>query len=266
VRVITSRHNPAVRSFREAIDAGDRSGTTLLLDGSHLVGEALSAGLTIELAAVAATRLDGDTEERRLADALERVGVDVIAAADRVFSAISPVKHPSGIVAIARRDAATAAAVCARPDALVLAVVDVQDPGNLGAILRVGEAAGVTGVLACGASANPFSWRSLRGSMGSALRLPIAASMTIDAAFECMKDAGLRTVAAVARGGSDPDAVRWDRPTGVLLGGEGSGLSDAVARGCDDRVTVPMTPPVESLNVAVAAAIVLYAARRQRRS
>ena len=79
-----------------------------------------------------------------------------------------------------------------------------------------------------------------------------------------MKDAKLRTVAAVARGGDDPDAIDWTGSTGLLLGGEGPGLSDEVADACDARVTIPMAEPVESLNVAVAGAILIYAARRQR--
>ena len=88
---------------------------------------------------------------------------------------MSPVRTPSGIVAIARRTPATAPPTSARhADAFVLAAVDVQDPGNLGSLLRAAEAGGVTGAFVCGASANPFSWKALRGSMGSALRLPVA--------------------------------------------------------------------------------------------
>ena len=90
-----------------------------------------------------------------------------------------------------------------------LAAVDVQDPGNVGALLRAAEAGGATGAFVCGASANPFSWKALRGSMGSALRLPVVAGMTADAVLTCMADAGVRTVAAVPRGGDDPDAVDW---------------------------------------------------------
>lgn len=264
VRTISSRQNPIVRAFRELADAPDPSGARLLLDGAHLVSDARRAGASFDVVAISASRLDADTEEARMARTLERDGVDVVAAARGVFSALSPVKTPSGIVAIASRRPIAAADICARPDAFVLAAVDVQDPGNVGSILRAAEAAGVTGALVCGTSANPFSWKAVRGSMGSALRLPIANGIPPDDAVECMRIAGLRLVAAVARGGDDPDAIDWRGRAGLLLGGEGPGLSAGIVARCDERVTIPMAPAVESLNVAVAAAVLVYAARRQR--
>lgn len=236
----------------------------MLLDGAHLVSDARAAGAAFEVVAVASARLDADTDEGRLAMALEREGVDVVAATGAVFAALSPVKHPSGIVAIARRPTTTAAEICGHANAFVLAAVDVQDPGNVGSMLRAAEAGGVTGAFACGASANPFSWKALRGSMGSALRLPVVAGLGAGDAVECMRKAGLRLIASIARGGEDPDRADWRGKVGLLLGGEGPGLSEEIVAGCDARVTIPMAPRVESLNVAVAAAILVYAARRQR--
>jgi len=264
MRRITSRQNPIVRTFRALADTADPSGARLLLDGAHLVAEARRAGLAFDAVAVLASRLDGDTEEGRLADDLDHGGVEVIQANDQVFAAISPVRTPSGIVAIVRRTPTTTADVCSGATALVVGAVDVQDPGNVGAIVRVAEAGGSTGVLVAGASATPFSWKAVRGSMGSVLRLPVAAGMAAETALTCMTEAGLRTVAAVPRDGRAPDDIDWTGPVGVLVGGEGPGLSDALIDRCDERVTIPMAPPVESLNVAVAAAILVYAARRQR--
>jgi TrmH family RNA methyltransferase len=154
--------------------------------------------------------------------------------------------------------------ICGTPRAFIVAAVDVQDPGNLGSIVRASEAAGVTGLFVTGASANPFSWKALRGSMGSALRLPIVAGMGLDAVLACMTQHGLRTVAAVARGGLLPDEVDWRGGVGLLLGGEGPGLPASVIARCDQQTTIPMAAPVESLNVAVAAGVLAYAARRQR--
>jgi TrmH family RNA methyltransferase len=155
-----------------------------------------------------------------------------------------------------------------QPDALLLVAVDVQDPGNLGSLLRAAEAGGIGGVLVCGTpaggSANPFSWKALRGSMGSALRLPVSAGLDALAALDSLHRNGVRTVAAVPRDGQDPDAVDWTGSVAVVLGGEGAGLSDDVVAQCRERVTIPMAPRVESLNVAVAGAILVYAARRQR--
>lgn len=264
MRIVTSRHNALVRTFQTLAKAPDPSGARLLLDGAHLVREARDARLSFASVIVAASRLSTDTEEARLAAVLERDGIEVTCARDQVFAAISPVRTPSGIVAIASRRPATPETICAGPAPFVLVVIDVQDPGNVGAIVRVAEAGGVTGLLVCGASANPFSWKALRGSMGSLLRVPTAARLSTDEAMTHIATAGLRAVAAVARTGRDPDAARWSGPIALLLGGEGPGLPEALVARCDERVTIPMAAPVESLNVSAAAAILVYAARRQR--
>ena len=147
---------------------------------------------------------------------------------------------------------------------LVVIAVDVQDPGNVGAIVRVAEAAGATGVVAAGASANPFGWKALRGSMGSALRLPIVAGVTADdgdrrGAQPRLPDRRHRAARrpAALRGRSDADRSR------SLVGGEGRGpAGEALVDAADERVTIPMEAPVESLNAAVTAAVLLYEARR----
>jgi RNA methyltransferase, TrmH family len=264
MRTIASRHNQIVREFRALADAPDPAGARLLLDGVHLVRDARAAGIAIDVVAVAAARLDIDSEESALAHELEREGIDVVAVTDPVFAALTPVKTPSGIAALGRRAPNAARQICSTPKAFIVAAVDVQDPGNLGSAIRAAEAAGVTGMFVTGASANPFSWKALRGSMGSALRLPVVTGMGIDAVLTCMTGSGLRTIASVARGGLPPDEVDWRGGVGLLLGGEGPGLADAVVARCDQRTTIPMAPAVESLNVAVAAGVLAYAARRQR--
>ena len=264
MKTITSRQNPLVRAFRQAASAPDAQGAHLLLDGTHLIRDARAAGLSFDVVAVAASRLDAGCEEGRLAAELERDGVEVTATSDDVFSALSPVRHPSGIVAIARRTPLALADVFAQEPPLILIAVDVQDPGNVGSLLRAAEAGGATGALLCGESANPFSWKALRGSMGSALRLPIVSGITARAALDALQAFGVEAVAAVARHGSDPDAVDWRGRRAIVVGGEGSGLARDVVAACRLSVTIPMAATVESLNVAVAAALLVYAARRQR--
>lgn len=258
---VSSRQNSIVGRFRELAVSPDASGARLLLDGAHLVREAQHL-VEFEVAAVATSRLQDGTEEGTLAVTLERQGVEVVSAAPSVFEALSPVKTPSGIVAIARRRPVAAADICSERQAFILVIVDVQDPGNLGALLRVAEAGGVTGALVCGESANPFGWKALRGSMGSALRLPVAGGLTPDAALSCLHARGANAVAAVPRGGEAPERVSWSTPVALVLGGEGRGLDAETIRRCTARVTIPMRPPVESLNVAAAGAILIYAARR----
>ena len=266
VRTISSRHNPVVASFRALAATPDPAGRRVLLDGAHLVGEALDAGLDFEVILVATSRSAAHSEAGRLARELERRGLPLVEADDRAFDAVSPVRSPSGIAAIALRSASGAASLCDPPEAFVLVVADVQDPGNVGALLRSAEAGGVTGAFVTGASANPFSWKALRGSMGSALRLPIVTGLPPDRVMQEMRQAGMRTVASVARGGSDPDGVSWKGRVGLWIGGEGPGLADELVERCDERVTIPMAPQVESLNAAVAGALLVYAARRQRRA
>lgn len=260
---ISSRRNPLVLAFRELARAPDATGARLLLDGVHLVRDAHASGAAFDAVALA-DRAGHDTEAAALARALEADGVDVVHVDDRVLDAMSPVRSPSGIAAIVRRRPADAAAICRHPDAFVLIADNVQDPGNLGSLIRAAEAGGATGVLVCGHSASPFSWKAVRGSMGSILRLPVAAGLTADDAVDCIARGEGRVIAAVPRGGDAPDAVDWRRPVALLLGGEGPGLGERALARSHQRVTIPMAAPVESLNVAVAAGILVYAARRQR--
>ena len=261
MKTIPSRQHPLVREFRDLASTPDPA--RLLLDGAHLVREAQSAGASIRIVAVAASKLERDTEEGALARALATSGTEVVTASDQVLDAMSPVRTPAGIVAIVERTPATPADIC-RNAGFVLAAIDVQDPGNLGSLIRAAEAGGVTGVLVSGMSAHPFSWKSVRGSMGSVLRLPVASVPPVETVLSCMRTLGLHIVAAVPRDGIAPGQVRWGGKIGLLLGGEGPGLSPDVIAASDERVTIPMASPVESLNVAVAGGILVYAARQQR--
>jgi RNA methyltransferase, TrmH family len=156
VKIITSRQNPLVARFRSAAEERSDGDAHVLLDGAHLVRDARNSGLAIDVVAVASSSLRADTEEGRLARALAHEGVDVIETSDEVFDALSPVRTPSGIAAIVARPPSDPAGVCRRDEALLLVVVDVQEPGNVGALLRAAEAGGVTGAFVCGESAHPF--------------------------------------------------------------------------------------------------------------
>ena len=264
MRNISSRQNPIVRTFRAAAADPPKDGSRLLLDGVHLVHEARAAGVALEHVAISAAHLENGSEAGALAAALGREGVDVMAVTEPVMRALSPVRTPSGVVALAARPPVSLDDILRRSEAVVVAAVDVQDPGNLGALLRAAEAGGATGVVVCGASAQPFSWKSIRGSMGSALRLPIVAGITPGTLVERARQAGLRTIAAAPRGGRAPGAVDWRGGFVLFVGGEGPGLTAEVIDACDEQVSIPMQPPVESLNVAIAAALLVYEARRQR--
>jgi TrmH family RNA methyltransferase len=265
MKKISSRHNAIVRAYRDLAREPDPAGARLLLDGAHLVREAHDAALIFESVVIASSRLESNSEERWLAEVIAGGGVDVACASDHVFAALSPVRTPSGIVAIAHRHPTTADAILEQARLFALVVVDVQDPGNLGSLIRIAEAGGVTGMIVVGDSANPFSWKAVRGSMGSVLRLPLARALSIDTVMQDVRRTHTKAIAAVPRGGWDPDAVDWQGRLALILGSEGHGLSPNVIAAAEERVTIPMESPVESLNVAASAAIMIYAARRTRR-
>jgi len=258
MRRITSRQNPLVARFRAAA-RGDGGGA-LLLDGAHLASEALAAGVHVREVVVAADKIDRE-DVRELVDRFARAGVDVVSATAPVMSAVSPVRSPGAIVALADHPRHDESQLYDGGSPLVVVGVDVQDPGNVGAIVRVAEAAGAGGVIIAGASADPYGWKALRGSMGSALRLPIVVKPEPLPSIDRRR---CRVVATVARGGRSVFETDLTGGVAILVGSEGSGLPPAVVDGADERVTIPMQAPVESLNAAVTAAVMLYEARRPR--
>jgi TrmH family RNA methyltransferase len=260
VTTITSRQNPLVVRFR-AIAAG-QTPHFLLLDGIHLVSEALDAGVQIQQAAIVADAAERP-ELARLGERLRRAGVDTVTVSASVIGALSPVRSPSPIVAIAARPLEGQVYASASPPLVVIAI-GVQDPGNVGAMVRVAEAAGASGFVTAGACADPYTWKALRGSMGSALRLPIAVRRDSAAAIDEAKRYGCSVVATAPADGTSLFDVNLAGPVAILIGGEGPGLSAADVERADERVTIPMRSPVESLNTAVTAALVTYEARRQR--
>src|SRR3990167_7763222 len=131
MKTISSRQNPVVQAFRQLARTPDPGGARLLLDGVHLVRDARAAGVEIEMAAIAASRLRDASEEAALVRLLAANGTVVHTVSDQGFRAMSPVRAPSGLVAIARRTPSDAGGICSRRDAFVLVAVDVQDPGNL---------------------------------------------------------------------------------------------------------------------------------------
>jgi TrmH family RNA methyltransferase len=260
---ISSRRNAAVTRFRD-VSRGEAGGDWILLDGEHLLEEALAAGARVDAAAFTEALAAGRLAP--LAAQAERAGAHVFTVTGQVLAAISPARQPSGVVAIARRREAPIDDVFQRKPPLVLMLSGVQDPGNVGAIIRAAEGCGATGIVAGDSTADPFGWKALRGGMGSTLRLPVATRQPLAETVVLARAAGLRILAAAARNGTPLPACDLRGPCAILFGGEGPGLAKDLLEDADERVTIPMRPPVESLNVAVAAALVLYEASRQRSS
>ncbi len=261
MRRISSRQNPLVTRFRD-LARGRGASELILLDGEHLLEEALDSGVVLETVAFAERAIDARADH--LVDRVLRAGAEAVRVPETVMAALSPVKAPAGIVAIARARAAPIETVLAGEMPLVLLLDNVQDAGNVGAIIRTADACGASGVITTVGTADPFGWKALRGAMGSTFRLPIAVAQPLDAAIEQARQRGLAIAATVPRRGTPLPQANLRRPLAILLGGEGRGLSDAAIAAADDHVTIPMRAPVESLNVAVTAALILYEASRQR--
>jgi RNA methyltransferase, TrmH family len=256
--VVTSRQHPMVKQCRAILRGAD---TRLLIDGWHLLGDALGAGLPIAWVAVATNHA---ATERGVLDRAAAAGARVVEVTGEVLDAMSPVRSASGVVAVGDRPGVDPRALLAPAPALVLAALGVQDPGNVGALVRSADAAGATGVLLDEQAADPWSWKALRASMGSTFRLPVRREASALDHLRAWQGNGLRVIAADSRDGVPMYDLALTGPLVLVLGGEGAGLPASVLAMSDARVRVPMRPRVESLNVAVAAALLVYEAARQR--
>jgi TrmH family RNA methyltransferase len=252
---IASRRHPLALLCRR-VAAGTSDEPLVLLDGEHVVSDALAARVPIR--AVLTT-----TPESIVARAAEALGVAVHRGTPAVLDAASPARTPSGIVALAEWQPAPLDRLLDAQAPLLVGLVDIQDPGNVGAIVRSADAFGATGVVAIGQTANPGSWKAIRGAMGSTFRVPIACA-GIRAVIDGARRRGIRVVATDAGAGEPLDRAGLEPPLLVLLGNEGAGLAPDVIERADVRVHVPMRPGVNSLNVAVTAALILYEARRHQ--
>jgi TrmH family RNA methyltransferase len=258
---LSSRSHAIVRACRDlASTAG--SGDQVLLDGVHLVAEALAAHVAVETLIIVADE-DRSLPAAAIVHLAEQRGATVYEATQSVLDAASPVRTPSGMVAIARWAPVALTTIFAPAPTLTLGLVDVQDPGNVGGIIRSADALGATGVAALGQTAHPGGWKALRGAMGSTFLLPVARSALAPALAEARRR-GMTIVATVPGGAAAAEATDLTGDVFLLLGHEGGGLADDVAASADARVTVPMREGVNSLNVGVTAALLLYEARRQR--
>lgn len=257
--LITSPKNPIVARF-QAAGSGDAKGL-LLVEGRKLVAEALDAGLELVEAAY-----DADRDVLGpLRAPLSRLGRNLHACTGKVFARISAVTTPQGVAVVARQPAWTDADLLGRGAPLVVVAAGVKEPGNLGALLRSAEAAGATGLLALRGGADPFREKAVRGSAGSIFRVPTRAGVSPADLLVFLAEHGLALCVADEAGDVDYLDADLRGPCAVLVGGEGEGIPEQLRAAAAQRLRVPMAGKVESLNVAVAAGIVLYEARRQRR-
>ena len=259
---LRSRANPLYRRLRALKErAGERD--LCLLEGPRLVLEALAAGLAVVEAAASPRAEASPAGPAALAELRQRE-VPVRRMAAELVASLSEAETSQGLLALARRPSIDEEEVFHRTPPLVLVADGVQNPGNLGGLLRTAEAAGASGAILTKGCADPFSWKALRGSMGSAFRLPHVRGGPIEKVLDTLAARGVAVLATAADGETRYDEADLRRPLALLVGSEGAGLSAEALRRAERRLRIPLARPVESLNVGVAAALVLYEAARQR--
>jgi len=278
--MIGSRQNRTLKDIRRLRRS---KGAHAVLEGPHLVSAAIAAGLPLDVV-LATPEFLASAAGRALAAELAHPPQLVEA---RLLDELADADSPRGLLAVARLPRAGVAALPARAGGIYLYLEGLQDPGNLGALARVAEAAGATGMALASGTVHPNHPRALRASAGSLLRLPAAVGvapaqldrhLAAAAAPALPPNSGAvaapdpaaapHWVALVPRGGADLYQAPAHALGGTLvlaLGSEGPGVSPALLARAELRLTIPVTPPVESLNVTVAAALALFEIRRRRR-
>ena len=204
-------------------------------------------------------------EGRILSERVRRVEV----VADEVFKALSDTQTPQGVLALVRQYHYTLEQAAGTKDgkpALLMILEHLQDPGNLGTIIRAGEGAGITGVVMSSDTADIYNPKVIRSTMGSVLRVPFVYAPDLKEACEQMKKAGIRLYAAHLKGMHNYDQEDYTKATGFLIGNEAKGLTDEMAAIADTYIKIPMAGQVESLNAAVASSVLMFEAARQRRN
>ncbi len=261
--VITSRDNALVRQARAVRDGKERE--LIFIEGVRLCNEALHAGLIIE-EALCTERLARDERHALLFEMMRDAGLRVRFISERVMDFISDTETPQGITLIARRPVTHADSFSsALPHNPLLVILHrVGNPSNAGSILRTAEAAGANAIITTTNSIDLFSPKALRGAMGSSFRLPLWTGADFSEALEWCQARTIKTVATDVHATRSYSDVDWSNATALIVGAEAAGLATNEAAAANETVHIPMRPHVESLNVGVAAAIVLYEAARQR--
>ncbi len=231
-------------------------------EGPRLVGEALASGARLHSLYIAPELFDADGWKGMLAALPDGVPVYELPAA--LFRQVASTEGPQGILAVVEMRSWTWLDCCAGTAPLAVVVDGLQDPGNLGAILRATEALGGSGVILGEGTADPYNPKTVRASMGAVYRLPMAHGQDLAALIPEMKARGMQVLVASARADRPLYAVDWRSPTAIVLGNEGAGVGPEVAALADAAVCIPMPGRAESLNVGMAAGILLYEALRQR--
>jgi TrmH family RNA methyltransferase len=234
-----------------------------LADGPVLLAEAVEAGAEIDSVYAEPAGLDAPAVR-----AARDLGVPVHPVRDGTLARTLDLRNPQPVVAVVRHRPPTLSEVVAvgSEAAPLLVLVELQDPGNAGTLVRVAEAAGCRGVVFTSHSVDVTNPKTVRATAGSLFRVPVVTEVGVEEVLDACVAAGLATVATVRGDGDAYDRAELPLPLALLVGSEAHGLDPGVIGRCDHRITIPMAGQVESLNAAVAGAVVLFELARRRRS
>lgn len=240
-----------------------RAAGIFLAEGFKMFGEAPEDRiLEVYVSEEALGRMEGEPGMLSLREKLERTGYETVAT--EVFGKMSDTQSPQGILCVVERREYVLEQMLAASRPLLLVLENIQDPGNLGTIVRTGEGAGVTGIIMGPGTVDVYNPKTIRATMGSVYRVPFACVEDLKGAVGKMRERGIRTYAARLDGRPLYDGFSFLQGTAFLIGSESGGLSGELAEAADDYLKIPMEGRVESLNAAVAASLLMYEAGRQR--
>ncbi len=260
---ITSKENKAVRFLASVADPKVRKKEKVfLIEGVKMVEEALRDKLGVKqiIASPSLTQHHG----KGVIKLAEKSGVAILWISERLMDAIAESKTPQPVTAVVEMREYTEEELVAHGSKLIVMAHQLQDPGNLGTIIRTAEAVGASGVAVTPHTVDPYNGKAVRGSMGSILRLPVVRISNSGAFLEKCNQKGFQTAAMVLSGKQTLFDIDLKRPTVVIVGQEGSGLQGDILEGIELRVRIPMAETIDSLNVATSTAVFLYEAYRQR--
>jgi TrmH family RNA methyltransferase len=261
LRRIEGRHNALVKELRKAFARGEpTSDGYCAIEGTRILEEAIRSGLRFRAV------FFSQSAENKAERLLPQIGahVETLLLPDKLFATAVPSESPQGVAALVRWKEFSLDDVLAKAQSgPLLAIAGVQDPGNLGTILRSAEAFDAAAVVLGEGTVSPFNPKVVRASAGSVFRLPLARSKLNDAVAR-FREQGLRLIGTSSHKGIPVDQAKLDGPLVIFIGGEGAGLPRELVSQMDELIVIPHSSRVESLNAGVAASIVLYEAARKR--
>lgn len=262
-RPITSKENSVIKHLRSLSEPKYRQkGKAFLIEGVKMVEEALRDNLGVKMVVAAPSLVQH--HGKGVLKLAESRSVEVIWISERLLDMIAESKTPQPVMAVVRMKEHTEQELLAHSSRFIVVAHQLQDPGNLGTIIRTAEAVGASGVAVTPNTVDPFNAKAIRASMGSILHLPIVHVGDVSVFIKKCTQNGFQTVATVLTGEKTHFDIDLTKPTAVILGQEGAGLPQDLIADIDFRVRIPMAETIDSLNVATAAAVILYEALRQK--